>query len=68
VSDFFATPWTIAHQAPLSVEFSRQEYWSGLPFPPPRIYIDYAFLTHAFLSLTLAATAQLGSSRIVIIY
>ena len=28
-------PWTVAHQAPLSVEFSRQEYWSGLPFPPP---------------------------------
>ena len=31
----FATPWTIACQAPLSTEFSRQEYWSGLPFPPP---------------------------------
>ena len=30
---FFQTPWTVAHQAPLSVEFSRQEYWSGLPFP-----------------------------------
>ena len=28
-------PWTVAHQAPLSVEFSRQEYWSGLPFPSP---------------------------------
>ena len=28
-------PWTIAHQAPLSMGFSRQEYWSGLPFPPP---------------------------------
>ena len=28
-----ATPWTIAHQAPLCMEFSRQEYWSGLPFP-----------------------------------
>ena len=31
----FATPWTIAHQAHLSMEFSRQEYWSGLPFLPP---------------------------------
>ena len=31
----FATPWTIAHQAPVSMEFSRQEYWSGLPFPSP---------------------------------
>ena len=30
-----ATPWTIAHQAPLSMGFSRQEYWSGVPFPPP---------------------------------
>ena len=29
----FATPWTAACQAPLSMEFSRQEYWSGLPFP-----------------------------------
>ena len=29
----FATPWTVAHQAPLFMEFSRQEYWSGLPFP-----------------------------------
>ena len=36
VSDFFATPWTVAHQAPLPMGFSRQEYWSGLPCPPPR--------------------------------
>ena len=31
----FVTPWTIAHQTPLSLGFSRQEYWSGLPCPPP---------------------------------
>ena len=31
----FVTPWTVAHQAPLSMGFSRQEYWSGLPFPSP---------------------------------
>ena len=31
----FATLWTVAHQAPLSMGFSRQEYWSGLPFPTP---------------------------------
>ena len=31
----FATPWAIVCQASLSMEFSRQEYWSGLPFPPP---------------------------------
>ena len=32
---FFAIPWTVAHRAPPSMEFSRQEYWSGLPFPSP---------------------------------
>ena len=31
----FATPWTVAHQSPQSMEFFRQEYWSGLPFPSP---------------------------------
>ena len=31
----FVTTWTVARQAPLSMEFSRQEYWSGLPCPPP---------------------------------
>jgi len=31
----FVTPWTAAHHAPLSMGFSRQEYWSGLPRPPP---------------------------------
>ena len=31
----FATPWTVAHQAPLSMGFSRQGYWSRLPFPSP---------------------------------
>ena len=31
----FATPWTAAHQAALSMGFSRQEHWGGLPFPPP---------------------------------
>ena len=31
----FTTPWTVARQAPLSMGFSRQEYWSGLPFPSP---------------------------------
>ena len=31
----FATPWTVARQAPKSMEFSRQEYWSELPFPSP---------------------------------
>ena len=35
VSDSFATPWTVARQAPMSMEFSRLKYWSGLPYPSP---------------------------------
>ena len=35
-TQLFVTPWTAAHQAPLFLEFSRQVYWSGLPFPSPR--------------------------------
>ena len=35
-----ATPWDVALQALLSVEFSRQEYWSRLPFPPPGDHLD----------------------------
>ena len=35
----FATPWTVAYQAPQSMEFSRQEYWSGLLFPSPKTKI-----------------------------
>ena len=31
----FVTPWNVAYQAPLSMGFTRQEYWSGLPFPSP---------------------------------
>ena len=37
----FATPWAVSHQAPLPTGFSRQEYWSGLPFPPP---VDLPYL------------------------
>jgi len=35
VSNSFATPWTVALQAPLSMGYPRHEYWSGLPFPTP---------------------------------
>ena len=35
MSNSFETPWTVAHQAPLSMGFPRQEYWSELPFPSP---------------------------------
>ena len=37
-----ATSWTVAHEAPLSMGFPRQEYWSGLPFPPPEDFPDPA--------------------------
>ena len=36
----FVTQWTVAHQAPLSMDYSRQEYWSGLPFPSPEDLLD----------------------------
>ena len=35
MSNSYVTPWTVGHQAPLSMEFSKQEYWSGLPFTTP---------------------------------
>ena len=45
----FATPWTVAHQAPLSMEFSRQEYWSGLTFPSPCLHL-YWYFKNIFLN------------------
>ena len=51
----FATPWTVAHQAPPSMEFSRQEYWSGLPFPSlgdrPNLGIEPGSLIKAMVFL-----------------
>ena len=47
-----ATPWTAANQAPLSTEFSRQEYWSGLPFPSPE---EISSLSHFIVFLCLFA-------------
>ena len=54
MSDSFATPWTVAHQAPLSMELSRQEHWSGLPFPPPRDLPDPSLLLWQADSLPLS--------------
>ena len=50
----FVTLWTIAHQAPLSMEFSRQEYWSGSPCPPPGNLPDPGFKLTSLLSPALA--------------
>ena len=49
VSNSFATPWTVAHQAPPSMDFSRQEYWSGLPFPSPLKPLSVQF-SHSVVS------------------
>ena len=51
----FATPWTIAHQAPLSMGFFRQGYWSGLPCPPPGDLPDSGIKPTSLKSSPLAA-------------
>ena len=53
--EFFATPWTLACQAPLSMEFSRQEYWNGLPFPSPGAFPDPGIKPVSPVSLALAS-------------
>ena len=60
----FATPWTAAHQAPLSMGFSRQEYWSGVPLPsPPSVsMLCYAMLSH-FSRVRLCVTPQTAAHQ-----
>ena len=53
LSSLFATPWTIAHQAPLSMGFSRQEYWSGLPFPSPFAMPQSSGFAHVYHPIVL---------------
>ena len=50
----FVTPWTVACQAPLSMGFSRKEYWSGLPFPPSQNLPDLGIELTSLMSPTLA--------------
>ena len=50
----FATPWTVAHQSSLSMGFSRQEYWSGLPHPSPGDLPDPGIKRVSLMSLALA--------------
>ena len=59
----FATPWTVAHQAPLSVGFSRPEYWSGLPCPPPGGLPDPGIKPAALESPALAGGFLTTSTR-----
>ena len=55
VSDSLQFPWTVYHQAPLSMGFSRQEYWSGLPFPPPGDLPDPVIQLRSLVSPALQA-------------
>ena len=65
----FGIPWTVAHQAPVSMKFSRQEYWSGSPFPSPGDLPDPGIRPGSF---TLQADSLLskppGKPMIYIIY
>ena len=58
---FFATPWTAAYQAPLSMGFSRQEYWSGVPSPSPIICLDPGnhYTYHSYLLQSLLCSPSL---------
>ena len=60
----FVTPWTVAHQALLSMGFSRQEYWSGLPCPPPRDLTDPGIKHVSFMSPALAGWFPTTSAEI----
>ena len=65
---FFVTPRTLAHLAPLSMGFSRQEYWSGLPFPPSGDLPDPGTIPVSPMSPALAGrlfiTEPLGTHRV----
>ena len=56
----FATPWTVAYEAPPSMGFSRQEYWSGLPCPPPGDLPDSGIEHTSVRSPVLADSSQLA--------
>ena len=57
-----ATPWTVARQAPLSMGFSRREYWSGLPFPPPGDLPDPGIKPRSLTSPALAGVSSTTSA------
>ena len=69
----FTTSWTVTHQAPLSMELSRQEYWSGLTFPPPGDLPDPGSNLHLLhvlpmLASRLFTTAPRGQSLSAIVH
>ena len=58
------TPWIVAHQAPLSMEFSRQEYWSGLPFPSTGDLLDPGIKPASPAMQAVFATEPSGKSKV----
>ena len=69
----FVTPWTVAHQAPLSMRFSWQEYRSGVPYPPPGNFPDPGIKPTSLTSPALeggffatSATAEIGKPRLYV--
>ena len=68
----FATLWTLAHQAPQSMGFSRQEYWSGLPGPPPGDLphpgIESGSLRSCIVRWVLYHYCHLGSPSVYLLY
>ena len=62
------TPWIVAHQAPLSMGFSRQGYWSGLPCPPPGIFLHLLHLLHCRWFFTHWVTMEAPQDVRVFIY
>ena len=53
-----ATPWTAAHQAPPSMGFSRQKYWSGVPLPSPYVLSSWSHKNISHLSITILEDRQ----------
>ena len=62
----FATLWTVALQAPLSMEYSRQEYWSGLPCPPPGDLPNPGMESTSLMSPALAGVSICVESRKIV--
>ena len=61
----FVIPWTVAHQTPLSMEFSRQEYWSGYPFPYPGDLPDSGIIPVKYSPPASSAGRQLSAAAAV---
>ena len=67
VTSSFATPWTVAHQASLSVGLSRQESWSGLPFPSPGTRYDLNSKGKAFPALSATSASLWGWNPLLLV-